>query len=413
MEIRAGNKHLVRRKLTAAFGFLLGLGLAGAAHAQSTVQGRITFDTNFVVTNGTIALAAVPQLSGVDFYGAYPHTSYYGAAGSWQTALDTASAAPLALSDYVLAFKCNGTGPTCVSGIDQIYDNNNQDGYQAPPSVVAGGSGYAVNDTVFLTVSAGVCPVAPALTVTTVSGGGGTGPITGTTIRELGGSGRCLTRPTGTLNSTSSGAGTGATFNPATGTYAANPPTLAIGQASGTAITQGRHPYALTVGAWSTFPWMGGLNVQTTPGNTGPAFSVSNGATDLFWFDQSGVPHYATPQNKVINTTYNLTTASGNQAITGMGFKPSTCDAFGSTGAVSTYTTLNSHSDSTRTYAMLYYSSNTISFSASFFLGAVDATSTNYQLATIASYDSDGLTLTWAKTGSPTGTFNISLRCRP
>lgn len=113
-----------------------------------------------------------------------------------------------------------------------------------------------------------------------------------------------------------------------------------------------------------------------------------------------------------INTSRDLTTATGTQALTGFGFQPTACDGFGSTGgAASIYTTYNGHSDSAKTQATVFSNAGTINFNSSNFFGAVDATGANFQFAAISSYDAGGVTISWTKSGSPTGTFSFSLRC--
>lgn len=105
---------------------------------------------------------------------------------------------------------------------------------------------------------------------------------------------------------------------------------------------------------------------------------------------------------KVGNSSYNLATATGTQAITGVGFQPNliivasapTGSAPFSIGAAQGASQWNFYSlnDSTKGNS----SSTLITYLP------IAGTS---QTATLNSFDSDGFTLGWTKTGSPTGTL--------
>jgi hypothetical protein len=115
--------------------------------------------------------------------------------------------------------------------------------------------------------------------------------------------------------------------------------------------------------------------------------------------------------SQVVNGTYNLTTASGTQSLT-FGFTPSSCEGFGtvSPSATDIYTTLNAHADSAATQAALFYAGTSLTFSAGIFFYAADSTGGNVQDA-VLSYAANAVTLSWTKTGTPTGTFSYSVRC--
>lgn len=116
--------------------------------------------------------------------------------------------------------------------------------------------------------------------------------------------------------------------------------------------------------------------------------------------------------SKVINSSRDLTTASGNQDITGFGFNPTSCQGFGSVGAVATasYTVFHSVSDATPTVGQLYGGASAYQYSTAQFFIVQDATGANYQAAAL-SYITDGVRLAWTKTASPTGTFLFTLKC--
>ena len=116
----------------------------------------------------------------------------------------------------------------------------------------------------------------------------------------------------------------------------------------------------------------------------------------------------------VVNATRDLTTATGTQNVTGFGFTPSTCDVSGAVngGTAGTYTSYNGRVDSSLTQSVLYSAATTgIGISTTAFLAAFDATATNGQAGTVTAVASNQITISWVKTGTPTGTFTFSVRC--
>ena len=114
----------------------------------------------------------------------------------------------------------------------------------------------------------------------------------------------------------------------------------------------------------------------------------------------------------VVNTSYNLTTASGTQTITGFGFTPTSCDGFGNSGTtLYQYITLFAHVDSAFAQGNMYGSGVNFEQGNGDFFIAEDTAQTDYQLGLVSAYGADFVTITWTKTGSPTGTFLESLRC--
>lgn len=117
-------------------------------------------------------------------------------------------------------------------------------------------------------------------------------------------------------------------------------------------------------------------------------------------------------KSKAIHTTYDLTTATGTQAITGFGFTPTTCTVYAGTSSITSYTAAAT-SDSTKAATGYYVTAGVFNEygNTTNFIILADATTTNFQIATIQSYDADGLTLSWTKTAAPTGTAAINLTC--
>lgn len=113
--------------------------------------------------------------------------------------------------------------------------------------------------------------------------------------------------------------------------------------------------------------------------------------------------------SKVITGDRDMTAASGDVSYTGVGFVPTSILAIASvSGAVTANISVG---DSAKTASGIYTmgSDNT----KNRYAGIVTLVTSggNQQIATIKSYDADGFTLTWAKTGSPTGTGYITFLC--
>lgn len=117
--------------------------------------------------------------------------------------------------------------------------------------------------------------------------------------------------------------------------------------------------------------------------------------------------------SKLISTTRDLTAATGTQAITGAGFTPTACLFF--TAVNGTTASSFGLSDSARTAGSVQ---TTTDGAATWAWGAganaiqiSNNAGSAFQTATVQSYDADGLTLSWTKTGSPTGTLQMKLLC--
>jgi hypothetical protein len=117
------------------------------------------------------------------------------------------------------------------------------------------------------------------------------------------------------------------------------------------------------------------------------------------------------PSSKIVDFTRDLSLASGSQALTGFGFKPTRCSSFGSIDLVTgSYTTFNGRTDATGgSSALAYYAAGQmIKASGVFLYGGSGADNAQ---AAVASYDADGLTLNWTKNGAATGTFKFAVEC--
>jgi len=106
-------------------------------------------------------------------------------------------------------------------------------------------------------------------------------------------------------------------------------------------------------------------------------------------------------KSKIVSYTRDISAANGTVGYTGAGFTPSVVIAFGAIAGSDTTTTGFAASDGGMG-ELTQYQANTFVVNAKFLSFATSAS--DYEDATIASYTTDGVILTWTKTGSPTGT---------
>jgi hypothetical protein len=140
-------------------------------------------------------------------------------------------------------------------------------------------------------------------------------------------------------------------------------------------------------------------------------------AEDTIFFDGSNwVAKGGAEKIKCVFFFKDLADASGNVAYTGVGFKPSYIISF---GCVNNRVEMGiGQSDGTTGGAVAQYNNvadywgNSIGTGVSaglIWLG--NTLSTNSQYGTIQSFDADGFTINWVKTGTPTGSAKIILAC--
>lgn len=127
--------------------------------------------------------------------------------------------------------------------------------------------------------------------------------------------------------------------------------------------------------------------------------------------DQFNIPFAL--KSKIINATRDLTAATASVAYTGVGFKPRAIIAFGTVNSVTinTYTTYVGAADSGLIASSMSPFGTGNSASTTTLLGFFDTGASNFQSATVASMDADGFTLSWTKTGVPTGTAQLLFLC--
>ena len=115
-------------------------------------------------------------------------------------------------------------------------------------------------------------------------------------------------------------------------------------------------------------------------------------------------------KSKVITSTRDLSAASGDVAYTGVGFVPTSVIAV--TGITDTAKPATwGFADSGKTGVCLSFGFNDSTYyPLSAFIYAAPSNGNN-QSASVKSYDADGFTLTWTKTGTPTGSLALYFIC--
>lgn len=183
-----------------------------------------------------------------------------------------------------------------------------------------------------------------------------------------------------------------------------------------------------------------GTTILVTPTITGGTLTITHHATDLIlpgssnitlasgdrllmqklssslaqWWLVGGVKADGTAWVKTpvsstsVTFTRDMTTATGTQAVTGVGFTPT---AIIFVYAISGTTQEGvGFADSSKTGRNRNYLTPT-----GWFVGpqaiAASTSSGNYQIGDVSTYDSDGFTISWTKAGSPTGTLTVHALC--
>jgi hypothetical protein len=125
------------------------------------------------------------------------------------------------------------------------------------------------------------------------------------------------------------------------------------------------------------------------------------------------LPSFVTPpvamQSKIIASTRVLTAASGDVSYTGVGFQPSVIIAF-SADPVNSWHGIGFSDSAKNCYSMIWYGQYNAGQMSAVLINAYEGSGA-WQTCIVKSYDADGFTLTWTKTGSPTGTPSLYFLC--
>lgn len=117
---------------------------------------------------------------------------------------------------------------------------------------------------------------------------------------------------------------------------------------------------------------------------------------------------------KAIGATKNLADASAAQSFTGCGFMPTAVIVIASVNS----TDRGSWSVATKVGSNVVKGMSTPNGSTAFFASVgsniifiQDDAGANSQSASLTSFDADGITIAWTKTGAPSGNIDIGIMC--
>ena len=156
----------------------------------------------------------------------------------------------------------------------------------------------------------------------------------------------------------------------------------------------------------------GGTDALLTKAPTSNAFydfAIQKGAASgLATLSAGSVVVEAAVKSKMIQISRDLATASGDVAYTGVGFKPTALVAIGSLDS-SLIASWGMSDSSKGAFATLLITTALYSQTVAFLIYLGTTVAAHFQTAIVKSYDADGFTLTWAKTGTPTGVSYINV----
>ena len=111
-------------------------------------------------------------------------------------------------------------------------------------------------------------------------------------------------------------------------------------------------------------------------------------------------------RSQIVNVSYDISTADGNLAITGAGFAPTSVIVFQTISNTPKWSFgMGTKADSDFRNTVNNYLNNADNAAAESRIVSIYTTADPVRAqASIGSFDSDGITLAWTKTGSPTGT---------
>lgn len=199
----------------------------------------------------------------------------------------------------------------------------------------------------------------------------------------------------------------------------------------GIALLDYQDPLDLTKAEWITYTTINvskvfqgvtrgaeGSIARTHSDGCSIAFPISkshiNNLNDAMVLEHDVTGHHSgTLRSKIISTTRVLTAATGDVAYTGVGFIPTSIIAFASINSlgISSFGMTDSSLGKGYLYQPGSATAGTFETGVTNFLVIMETFPSAYQSATIKSYDADGFTLTWTKTGSPINTAALVFLC--
>ncbi|MDH5570586.1 MAG: hypothetical protein OEY89_02405 [Gammaproteobacteria bacterium] len=164
----------------------------------------------------------------------------------------------------------------------------------------------------------------------------------------------------------------------------------------------------LTHGASLNLP--GAANITTAAGDEMLCYSTAaNTVRALNYTKADGTAVVAASglSSQVGAFTRDISTATGTQAITGVGFQPTALIVFAAGGGANLASWGMAGSDLTEVCTNDYSGVSAGAFEFWNSLIRVDVSSGNVYIGALSTFDADGFTISWTKTGSPTGTIGL------
>lgn len=118
-------------------------------------------------------------------------------------------------------------------------------------------------------------------------------------------------------------------------------------------------------------------------------------------------------RNFIGSFTRDLSLASGNQSITGVGFQPSALVLIMGIVGGSQFASIGFAGSSGNNSCLEFFDTTPTTFLQPNLAGIVRADAGDFQSCVVASFDADGFTLTWTKTLLPTGTLTCVFLALP
>lgn len=171
----------------------------------------------------------------------------------------------------------------------------------------------------------------------------------------------------------------------------------------------------------------GGKYVRVVPSGGNPAYKIGKLTIDRNRLNGDDYVPFQGSDNDMLATSYNfgsvtpavgiitrdMTTASGTQTVTGLGFSPksivllSAQDTSTDKFSIGVHGRVATSGGSTKAGLYRYAADNGYGLTSNHSVLAYESASDYYE-GTVTSLDADGFTITWTKNGSPSGTLNIA-----
>lgn len=145
------------------------------------------------------------------------------------------------------------------------------------------------------------------------------------------------------------------------------------------------------------------------PSQDVPLVDIKTGLIDINWYDRlKTLEPLLNGTSKIATFTRVLSVAAGAQSIVGVGFKPRLIAWQTGIAAGVTWSSIGQSDGTTNTCIEDLGATNAYQAAIA---GIQRDAAGAFQSFVLTSFDVDGFTITWSKTGAPTATANITALC--